>query len=85
MADSIMYKEEMFVLLTDQEPEVFLTPTEMANKLAIILQDYSLPLPKTLEKLPTLAEKAEHLRDNYCELDQANGGYLQWYAVRLEK
>jgi hypothetical protein len=85
MTDSIMYKEEMFVLLTDREPEVFLTPAEMTSKLAVILQDYSLPLPKTLDKLTTLAEKAQHLRDNYCELDQNDGGYLQWYAVRLEK
>ena len=85
MADSIMYQETMFTVLEDQAPEVFLTPAEMTAKLQAILETYDLPLPNTLKKFSTLAEKAQHLRDNYCELEQADGGYLQWYAVRLEK
>ncbi|MFM1843193.1 MAG: hypothetical protein RLZZ490_1935 [Cyanobacteriota bacterium] len=85
MADPIMYQETMFTVLEDQVAEVFLTPEEMTAKLQTILENYALPLPPTLQKFPTLAEKAQHLRDNYCELEQVDGGYLQWYAVRLEK
>ena len=85
MSDPIMYQETMFTVLEDQATEVFLTPEEMTAKLQTILENYSLPLPNTLAKFSTLAEKAQHLRDNYCELEQADGGYLQWYAVRLEK
>ncbi len=85
MADPIMYQETMFTVLEDQLSEVFLTPAEMTAKLQTILETYPLPLPNTLEKFSTLTEKAQHLRDNYCELEQADGGYLQWYAVRLEK
>ncbi|MFN9174878.1 MAG: chlororespiratory reduction protein 7 [Synechocystis sp.] len=85
MADPIMYQETMFTVLEDQATEVFLTPEEMAIKLETILENYPFPLPNTLNKFPTPAEKAQHLRDNYCELEQADGGYLQWYAVRLEK
>lgn len=85
MVDPIMYQEAMFTVLENQAPEVFLTPDEMTAKLQALLETYPLPLPHTLQKFPTLAEKAQHLRDNYCELEQPDGGYLQWYAVRLEK
>jgi len=85
MTDPIMYQETMFTVLEDNAPEVFLDPGEMTAKLQTILENYPLSLPKTLDKFPTLAEKAQHLRDNYCELEQEDGGYLQWYAVRLEK
>ncbi|AGF51409.1 ssl3829 [Synechocystis sp. PCC 6803] len=85
MVDPLMYQEEMFVFLADQEPETFLTPAEMTAKLTEILAEYDLPLPQGLDKLPTLAAKAEHLRDNYCDLDRGDGGTWQWYVVRLEK
>ncbi|AIE72704.1 MULTISPECIES: chlororespiratory reduction protein 7 [unclassified Synechocystis] len=85
MVDPIMYQEEMFVLLGDRGAETFLTPEEMTARLMEILTDYDLPLPKALAKLPTLAAKAEHLRDNYCDLDRGDGSTWQWYAVRLEK
>ncbi|MEY2983908.1 MAG: hypothetical protein RLZZ568_525 [Cyanobacteriota bacterium] len=80
-----MYPETMFTVLEDQTGEVFLTPEEMTAKLQTILENYPLPLPPTLHKFSTLADQAQHLRDNYCELEQVDGGYLQWYAVRLEK
>lgn len=85
MVDPIMYAETMFTVLEDNTPEIFLTPAEMTAKLQTVLADYALPLPNTLSKFSTLAAKAEYLRDNYCELEQEDGGFLQWYAVRLEK
>ncbi|WLT37016.1 chlororespiratory reduction protein 7 [Synechocystis sp. B12] len=83
MVDPLMYQEEMFVFLADQEPATFLTPAEMSAKLAEILADYDLPLPQGVNKLPTLAAKAEYLRDNYCDLDRGmavlgNGMWCAW-------
>ncbi|MDJ0566026.1 MAG: chlororespiratory reduction protein 7, partial [Microcystis sp. M49629_WE12] len=41
--------------------------------------------PRQLAKFSSFEEKSLYLRDNYCELDLGEEGYLQWYVVRLEK
>jgi len=41
--------------------------------------------PRQLAKFSSFEEKSLYLRDNYCELDLGEEGYLQWYLVRLEK
>lgn len=85
MPSSLMYQEEMFVLLETDQEEQFLTPEELLDKLKIVLQNYSEELPRELQKLSNLEEKTIYLRDNFCELDIGQNGYLQWYVVRLEK
>jgi hypothetical protein len=85
MPDSIMYQEEAYVVLEANQPEQFLSPEELLLKLIAILRSRPADLPRELQKFSTLEEQAIHLRDNYCELDQEPGQYLQWYVVRLEK
>lgn len=85
MPSSLMYQEEMFVLLETDQEEQFLTPEELLDKLKIVLQNYPEELPRELQKFSNLEEKATYLRDNFCELDIGKNGYLQWYVVRLEK
>jgi hypothetical protein len=85
MPSSLMYQEEMFVILETDQEEKFLTPEELLDKLKIVLQNYPEELPRELQKLANLEEKATYLRDNFCELDIGENGYLQWYVVRLEK
>ncbi len=86
MPDSIMYQEDCFVVLETDQPEQFLTPEELLEKLKGILQiQDEEDLPRELQKFTLLEEQAQHLRDNYCELDVGLGQYLQWYVVRLEK
>jgi hypothetical protein len=85
MPDSIMYQGDYFLVLETDHPEQFQTPEELRSKLQKILASQPDISPRALDKFPTPEEKAIHLRDNYCELDVGNGGYLQWYVVRLEK
>lgn len=85
MPDSIMYREDAFVVLETDQPEQFLSPTELLEKLQAILQSRQDDLPRELQKFTSLAEQAQYLRDNFCELDVGPGQYLQWYVVRLEK
>jgi len=85
MPSSLMYQEEMFVVLETDQEEQFLTPEELFDKLKIVLQNYPEELPRELQKFSNLEERATYLRDSFCELDIGKNGYLQWYVVRLEK
>ncbi len=85
MADATMYSEDMFVLLVPGNEEVFLEPDELLDKLKTMLGDYAGVLPRELERMGTLEEKATHLRDTACEFEVTPGVAWQWYAVRLEK
>ncbi len=75
----------MFVVLETDQEEQFFTPEELFDKLKIILQNYPKEVPRELQKFSNLEEQATYLRDNFCELDIGENGYLQWYVVRLEK
>lgn len=85
MADATMYSEDMFVLLVPGSEEVFLEPDELLGKLKSMLNEYAGALPRELERLGSLEEKATHLRDTACEFEVTPGVSWQWYAVRLEK
>ena len=85
MADSIMYQEDAFVVLETDRPEQFMTPQELQQKLEATLSSEEVDIPRELEKFASVNEQAQHLMENYFELDVGEGKYLQWYVVRLEK
>lgn len=85
MPDTLMYDEGMYLLLESDQPEQFLTPTELLAKLEAVLAEQQDNLPPDLQHLPTLEAQAKRLVDTACELDIGPGQFLQWYAVRLEK
>ncbi len=86
MPDSMMYQQDDYVVLETNQPEKFLTSTELLEKLKQTLQQLKEEeLPHDLKKIDSLQAQAEYLLDTSCELDLAPGEYLQWYAVRLEK
>jgi hypothetical protein len=80
-----MYNEEMFVLLETNQPEQFLTVTELLTKLKSVLAQRQDDLPRDLQQIPTVEAQAQRLLDTSCELDMGPGQFFQWYAVRLEK
>ncbi|MDM9582945.1 chlororespiratory reduction protein 7 [Nostoc sp. GT001] len=86
MPDSLMYQQDNFVVLETNQPEQFMTPSELLEKLKITLQQLIIQdLPPDLQKFDTVETQAQYLIDTSCELDISSGKYLQWYAVRLEK
>jgi hypothetical protein len=86
MPDSLMYQEDDYVVLETNQPEKFLTSSELLEKLKETLQQLKKEeLPHELKKIDSLQAQAEYLLDTSCELDLGPSQYLQWYAVRLEK
>ncbi|MBN3868949.1 MAG: chlororespiratory reduction protein 7 [Nostoc sp.] len=86
MPDPLMYQQDHFVVLEANQPEQFLTPSELLEKLKTTLQQLEIQdLSPDLQKFETVEAQAQYLLDTSCELDIAPGQYLQWYAVRLEK
>jgi hypothetical protein len=85
MTDSIMYQEDGFVVLEADRPEEFLSAGELKEKLKSVLLKQQDNLPRELQKFASVEEQAQHLIDNYYELNIDAEHYLQWYVVRLEK
>ncbi|RCJ15680.1 hypothetical protein A6S26_34230 [Nostoc sp. ATCC 43529] len=86
MPNPLMYQQDHFVVLETNQPEQFLTLSELLEKLKTTLQQLKIQdLPPDLQKFDTVEAQAQHLLDTSCELDVGPGQYLQWYAVRLEK
>jgi hypothetical protein len=86
MPDPLMYHQDNFVVLETNQPEQFLTVSELLEKLKSILQKIDLlDLPADLRSFNSVEAQAKYLLDTSCELDLGSGQYLQWYAVRLEK
>ncbi|NEQ23028.1 MAG: chlororespiratory reduction protein 7 [Microcoleus sp. SIO2G3] len=85
MPDSIMFQEDAFVVLEPNQPEQFLTPEELLEKLKAILATRQDDLPRDLQKFDSVEEQAQYLMETSCDLDVGPGQYLQWYVVRLEK
>ncbi len=85
MPDSLMYRQDAFVVLEPNQPEQFLTPAEMLEKLKAILATRQDNLPPDLQKFPSVEAQAQYLLETSCELDMEPGQFLQWYVVRLEK
>lgn len=85
MPDPLMYREDTFVVLESNQPEQFMTPSELLEKLKGILMQRQNNLPQDLQKFTSVKAQAQYLLDSSCSLDMEPGQYLQWYAVRLEK
>jgi len=85
MTDSMMYSEDMFVFLTPDAGETFMTPPEMIDKLKEIVQTHESQLSPDLKKLANAEARATYLLETHCEFEVAPGESVQWYAVRLEK
>jgi len=85
MPDSIMYQEDCFVVLETDQPEQFLSPEELLDKLKKVVQSHQDNLPRELTKFTSVEEQAKYLMENFCEFDVGSGEYLQWYVTRLEK
>ncbi len=85
MPDSIMYQEDAYVVLESDQAEEFMTAEELKAKLVNLLLLEEVIIPRELERFDSVEKKAQHLLDNYFELDIGADKYLQWYVVRLEK
>ncbi|MGL5793249.1 MAG: chlororespiratory reduction protein 7 [Waterburya sp.] len=85
MPDPIMYQEDAYVVLESDQPEQFMTAEELKAKLTNLLLLEEVMIPRELEQFDTVESQAQHLLDNYFELDIGADKYLQWYVVRLEK
>ncbi|AVH70244.1 chlororespiratory reduction protein 7 [Nostoc sp. 'Lobaria pulmonaria (5183) cyanobiont'] len=86
MPDSLMYQQDNFVVLETNQPEQFMTQSELLEKLKTTLQQLIIQdLPPDLQKFDTVEAQAQYLLDTSCKLDISPEQYLQWYAVRLEK
>ncbi len=86
MPNPLMYQQDNFVVLETNQPEQFLTSSELLEKLKTTLQQIRIQdLPPDLLSFDAVEAQAQYLLDTSCELDLGPGQYLQWYAVRLEK
>jgi hypothetical protein len=85
MPDPIMYQEDAYVVLEPNQPEQFLTATELLEKLKALLADRQDDLPPDLNQFDDLDTQARHLMETACEFNVDPGQYLQWFVVRLEK
>ena len=85
MSSSIMYQEDGYVVLESDCEEQFMTAKDLKAKLVNLLLGDEVIVPRELEQFDTPELQAQHLLDNYFELDIGADKYLQWYVVRLEK
>lgn len=85
MPDSLMYEQDLFVLLESDQPEQFLTTAELLEKLKAVLAERQDDLHPDLQHLASVEAQAQRLLDTACELDVGPGKFLQWYVTRLEK
>lgn len=85
MPDPIMYQEDGYVVLESDQPEQFMTAAELTAKLVSLLSLEEVIIPRELEQFDSRELQAQHLVDNYFELDIGADKYLQWYVIRLEK
>ena len=85
MPSSIMYQEDGYIVLESDCEEQFMTGKDLQQKLINLLLLEEIIIPRELEQFDTPELQAQHLLDNYFELDIGADKYLQWYVVRLEK
>lgn len=85
MPDAMMYEEEMFVVLETDQPEQFLEPQALFEKLKTILEQRQDDLPSDFQRFKSIEDQTKWLMESSCELDLGPDHYLQWYVVRLEK
>ena len=80
-----MYQEDGYIVLESDCEEQFMTAQDLQEKLVNLLLLDEVIVPRELEQFETPELQAQHLLDNYFELDIGADKYLQWYVVRLEK
>jgi hypothetical protein len=80
-----MYESDTYVVLEPGQPEIFLSTSELLEKLQKLLLERQDDLPRDIQKFTSVKDQAQSLLETSCELDTAPGKVLQWYAVRLEK
>ena len=85
MPDPIMYQEDGYVVLESDKVEEFMTAEALKAKLVNLLLLEEVVIPRELEQFESAELQAQHLLDNYFELDIGADKYLQWYVVRLKK
>ncbi len=85
MPDSLMYQEEMFVLLEPGEPEQFLDAEELETKLMEVLRSHQDNLPRDIARYKEIEQQVKQLINTSCEFETEPGYSIQWYVVRLEK
>ena len=85
MADSMMYAEDMYVFLTPDATETFVTPSELLAQLQAVLDNYDGSMPRELQAFSSSEEQAKFLMENHCDFEVKPGESVQWYVVRLEK
>ncbi|MEO1693534.1 MAG: chlororespiratory reduction protein 7, partial [Cyanobacteria bacterium J06631_6] len=68
MPDPIMYQEDGFVVLDSDQPEQFMNAAVLKTKLANLLQQEDVIIPRELEQFESPELQAQHLLDNYFEL-----------------
>jgi hypothetical protein len=85
MPDPRLYESDTYVLLEPNQPEQFLSTSELLERLRSILSEHQDNLPRDLQGFGSVAEQAEYLLETGCEFVPEPGRFLQWYAVRLEK
>ena len=76
MSDSIMYKEDGFVVLEPNKQE-FLTYEELLKKLKNILSNRQDDLPRELQNMKSLESQAKYLMENFCDLELGSHTYLK--------
>ena len=80
-----MYQEDGYIVLESDRSEEFMTYSELQAKLVDFLSQEEAVVPRELEQFDSVQLQAQHLIDNYFDLDIGTDKYLQWYVVRLEK
>jgi len=85
MVDPRLYTSDSFVLLRSQQPEVFVSRSELLDILQEELARHPEVRSPDLERLNTLEEQAVQLLETSYEFVVGPGEFLQWYAVRLDK
>lgn len=73
MPDPMMYQEDAFVVLETNQPEQFLTPSELLEKLKAVLITMQANLPRDLQRFSDLEAQAQYLMETACELDVGPG------------
>ena len=63
MPDPLMYQQDAFVVLEPNQPEEFLTPVELLEKLKVILTQRQQDLPRELQKISSIDAQAQYLLD----------------------
>ena len=67
MSDPLMYQQDDYVVLETNQPEKFLTSTELLEKLKQTLQQLvEEELPHDLKKIYSLEAQAQYLLDTSC-------------------